>query len=115
MDKNLRIVYMGTPEFAVTPLKHLYDNGYNIVAVVTMADKPIGRGQKMGESAVKKYAVSVGLPILQPEKLKDETFIENLKALNSDLGIVVAFRMLPKIVWSMPRYGTFNLHSSLLP
>lgn len=115
MEKKIRIAYMGTPEFAVTPLKHLYESGYNIVCVVTMPDKPIGRGQKMGESAVKKYAESVGLTILQPEKLKDEEFLDSLRALDIDLGIVVAFRMLPEVVWSMPRFGTFNLHSSLLP
>lgn len=115
MEKKTRIAYMGTPEFAVTPLKHLYESGYNIVCVVTMPDKPIGRGQKMGESAVKKYAESVGLTILQPEKLKDEEFLDSLRALDIDLGIVVAFRMLPEVVWSMPRFGTFNLHSSLLP
>ena len=115
MSKSIRIAYMGTPEFAVEPLKHLVENGYNIVSVITMPDKPIGRGQKMGESAVKKYAKSVGLPILQPIKLKDEEFINSLKELDIDLGIVVAFKMLPEVIWSMPKYGTFNLHTSLLP
>lgn len=115
MSKKIRIAYMGTPEFAVTPLRHLYEHGYNIVCVVTMPDKPIGRGQKMGESAVKKYATSVGLPILQPDKLKDESFLESLRTFDIDLGIVVAFRMLPEVVWNMPKHGTFNLHSSLLP
>ena len=115
MSKSLRIVYMGTPEFAVEPLRHLVENGYNIVSVVTMPDKPIGRGQKMNMSAVKKYATSVGLPILQPESLKDQDFITTMESLDIDLGVVVAFKMLPKIIWDMPKYGTFNLHTSLLP
>ncbi len=106
---------MGTPEFAVEPLKHLVEGGYNIVSVVTMPDKPIGRGQKMGESAVKKYAASVGLPILQPERLKSDEFIEQMRALKPDLDVVVAFKMLPQVIWSMPTHGTFNLHTSLLP
>ncbi len=106
---------MGTPEFAVEPLRHLVENGYNIVSVVTMPDKPIGRGQKMNMSAVKKYATSVGLPILQPESLKDQDFITTMESLDIDLGVVVAFKMLPKIIWDMPKYGTFNLHTSLLP
>ena len=106
---------MGTPEFAVAPLKALVEGGYNIVAVVTMPDKPAGRGHHVQYSAVKEYALSVGLPVLQPEKLKDETFIEELKSYNADLQIVVAFRMLPEVVWAMPRLGTFNLHASLLP
>lgn len=113
--KDFRIIYMGTPDFAVYPLKRLVDGGYNVVGVVTMPDKPAGRGQKLSESAVKKYASEKGLNILQPEKLKDEAFIQSLKALNADLGIVVAFKMLPEVVWSMPRMGTFNLHGSLLP
>ena len=106
---------MGTPEFAVAPLKALVEGGYNIVAVVTMPDKPAGRGHHVQYSAVKEYALSVGLPLLQPEKLKDETFIEELRSYNADLQIVVAFRMLPEVVWAMPRLGTFNLHASLLP
>lgn len=106
---------MGTPEFASTSLKRLVAEGYNIVGVVTTPDKPAGRGQKVHESDVKTTARELGLPILQPEKLRDETFISELKALNPDLGIVIAFRMLPEIVWAMPRLGTFNLHASLLP
>ncbi|MCM1034133.1 MAG: methionyl-tRNA formyltransferase [Paludibacter sp.] len=116
MDKkDLRIIYMGTPDFAVASLKLLYDNGYNVVAVVTMPDKPAGRGHKVQFSAVKEYALSVGLPVLQPEKLKDEKFLEELRSYRADLQIVVAFRMLPEVVWNMPRLGTFNLHGSLLP
>ena len=111
----MRIVYMGTPEFAVAPLKALVEGGYNIVAVVTMPDKPAGRGHHMQFSAVKEYALSVGLPVLQPEKLKDEAFVEELRSFEADLQIVVAFRMLPEVVWAMPRLGTFNLHASLLP
>lgn len=113
--KDLRIVFMGTPEFAVESLKSLVENGYNVVGVITMPDKPIGRGYKMQPSAVKKYATEKGLHILQPEKLKDTVFIDELKQLNADLQIVVAFRMLPEAVWNMPPCGTFNLHSSLLP
>ena len=113
--KNLRIVFMGTPEFASTSLRRLVEGGYNIVAVVTTPDKPAGRGQKMHESDVKLTARALGLPILQPEKLRDEAFLEALKALQPDLGIVIAFRMLPEVVWAMPRLGTFNLHASLLP
>ena len=117
MDKTtLRIVYMGTPDFAVESLKSLVEGGYNVVGVVTMPDKPIGRhGSTLQASPVKQYAVSQGITVLQPEKLKEETFINELKALNADLQIVVAFRMLPEIVWNMPRLGTFNLHASLLP
>ena len=106
---------MGTPEFAVAPLKALVEGGYEIVAVVTMPDKPAGRGHHIQYSAVKEYALSAGLPILQPEKLKDESFVEELRSYAADLQIVVAFRMLPEVVWSMPRLGTFNLHASLLP
>ena len=113
--KSLRIVFMGTPEFASTSLKRLVAEGYNIVAVVTTPDKPAGRGQKVHESDVKVTARELGLPILQPEKLRDETFLAALKELNPDLGIVIAFRMLPEVVWAMPRLGTFNLHASLLP
>ena len=116
MTKNdLRIVYLGTPEFAAASLQALVEGGYNVVAVVTMPDKPAGRGHQVQYSDVKKYALSVGLPILQPEKLKDEVFLEELRSYKADLQIVVAFRMLPEVVWSMPRLGTFNLHASLLP
>lgn len=113
--KELRIVFMGTPEFAVASLRRLVEEGYNIVAVVTTPDKPAGRGQKMHESDVKVAARELGLPILQPEKLRDEAFVEAMRALQPDLGIVIAFRMLPEVIWSMPRLGTFNLHASLLP
>lgn len=113
--KKMRIVFMGTPEFASTSLRRLVAEEYNIVAVVTTPDKPAGRGQKLHESDVKLTAKELGLPILQPEKLRDEEFLANLKALDVDLGIVIAFRMLPEVVWAMPRYGTFNLHASLLP
>lgn len=114
--KELRIVFMGTPEFAEFILRRLVDDQYNIVGVVTMPDKPMGRhGSVLQSSPVKKYAVEQGIPVLQPEKLKDPLFIEQLRSLKADLQIVVAFRMLPKIVWSMPRLGTFNLHASLLP
>ncbi len=116
MEKqDLRIVYMGTPDFAVESLRLLVEGGYNVVAVVTMPDKPAGRGHKIQFSPVKEYALSQGLPLLQPEKLKDEGFVEQLRALQADLQIVVAFRMLPEVVWNMPRLGTFNLHASLLP
>ncbi len=114
--KDLRIVYMGTPEFAVESLKRLVEGGYNVVAVITMPDKPMGRhGSVLQPSPVKQYAVSQGLKVLQPEKLKDEAFVEELRSLKADLQIVVAFRMLPEIVWNMPPMGTFNLHASLLP
>ena len=116
MEKeSLRIVYMGTPEFAVAPLESLLDNGYNVVGVVTVPDKPAGRGQRLGESAVKLFAKERGLNLLQPPLLRDPDFLASLEALKADLFIVVAFRMLPKVVWSMPRLGTFNLHGSLLP
>ena len=115
MFKKTRIVYMGTPEFAVAPLDELIKNGYNIVGVVTVADKASGRGLKVNESAVKKYAVEHNIPILQPLSLKDPEFLEALKAWKADLFVVVAFRMLPKVVWSMPKLGTFNLHAALLP
>lgn len=111
----MRIAYMGTPDFAVMPLKRLVEAGYNIVSVITTPDKPAGRGLKVQESAVKRYAVSVGLPVLQPEKLKAPEFVEAFRALDLDLAIVIAFRMLPEIIWAMPRLGTFNLHASLLP
>lgn len=114
-SKKLRIVYMGTPDFAVAPLRRLVEAGYHVVGVVTMPDKPAGRGLHLQQSAVKRYAVEVGLPVLQPEKLKDPQFVETFRALRPDLGIVIAFRMLPEIIWSMPELGTFNLHASLLP
>lgn len=113
--KELRILFMGTPEFAVESLKSLVEGGYNIVGVVTMPDKPAGRGHKLQFSAVKTYALEQNLPILQPEKLKSPEFLQQLSDLNADLQIVVAFRMLPEIVWNKPKFGTFNLHASLLP
>lgn len=113
--ENLRIVFMGTPDFAVESLRVLVENKYNVVGVITMPDKPAGRGHKIQYSAVKKYALEQNLTLLQPEKLKDEAFIEDLRALKADLQIVVAFRMLPEVVWDMPPMGTFNLHGSLLP
>jgi methionyl-tRNA formyltransferase len=106
---------MGTPEFAVASLEALLDGGCDVVGVVTAPDKPAGRGQKLSESAVKRYAVSQGLPVLQPEKLKSPEFLEQLRTLNADLQVVVAFRMLPEVVWNMPSKGTVNLHASLLP
>lgn len=111
----MRIIFMGTPEFAVESLKALVDRQFNVVAVVTMPDKPAGRGHKIQYSAVKQYALSQGIPVLQPEKLKDEAFLAELKSYQADLQIVVAFRMLPEVVWNMPPLGTFNLHASLLP
>ena len=111
----MKIVYMGTPEFAVATLEALIKAGHEIVGVVTMPDKPAGRGQKMTMSAVKEYAVGKGLRVLQPEKLKDESFVEELRSLGAELQVVVAFRMLPEVVWSMPKYGTMNIHASLLP
>ena len=114
--KDLRIVYLGTPDFAVEALRALVEGGYNVVGVVTMPDKAVGRHQnRLQASPVKEYAVQQGLPVLQPERLKDEDFIAQLRALNADLQIVVAFRMLPEVVWAMPRFGTFNIHASLLP
>lgn len=114
--KDLRIIYLGTPDFAVEALRKLVEGGYNVVAVVTMPDKPVGRHQnKLQASPVKEYALSKGLPVLQPEKLKDPGFLETLQSYRADLQIVVAFRMLPEAVWSMPRYGTFNIHAALLP
>ena len=116
MEKeDLKIVFLGTPDFAVESLDLLVKNGFNIVGVVTATDKPAGRGHKMLPSAVKQYAVEHGLHLMQPERLKDESFIEELRSLNADLFIVIAFRMLPEVVWQMPRLGTFNLHASLLP
>lgn len=113
--KKLRIVFMGTPDFAVASLQKLVENEYNVIGVITAPDRPAGRGQKLRASAVKQYANSVNLPVLQPTNLKDSDFLEELKNLNADLQIIVAFRMLPKAVWDMPQYGTFNLHASLLP
>lgn len=113
--KDLRIVYMGTPDFAVESLRCLVEGGYNVVGVITMPDKPAGRGHKVQYSPVKQYALEQNLPLLQPEKLKDEGFVEALRTWKADLQIVVAFRMLPEVVWNMPRLGTFNLHASLLP
>jgi len=113
--KKLRIVFMGTPDFATTSLKHLHENNYQIVGVVTAPDRPAGRGQKLKASSVKEYATSQNIPILQPTNLKNETFLEELANLKADIQIIVAFRMLPKVVWSMPKHGTFNLHASLLP
>lgn len=113
--KNLRIVFMGTPEFAVPSLRALVAGGYRVVAVVTTPDKPAGRGQKVHQSDVKVAALELGLPVLQPEKLRAPEFVEAMRALQPDLGIVIAFRMLPEVIWSMPRLGTFNLHASLLP
>lgn len=112
---GMKIVFMGTPEFAVASLDILIQNKYEVVGVVTVPDKPAGRGQQIQQSAVKKYALEKGLKILQPEKLKDESFINELKELKADLQIVVAFRMLPEVVWNMPPLGTYNLHGSLLP
>jgi methionyl-tRNA formyltransferase len=112
---NLRIIFMGTPDFAVPSLQKLSDAGYNIMAVITAPDKPAGRGLQLQESAVKQAALSKGLKILQPEKLKNPDFIEELKNLNADMQVVVAFRMLPEIVWNMPPLGTINVHGSLLP
>jgi methionyl-tRNA formyltransferase len=117
MQKNdLRIVFMGTPEFAVETLKALVENDYNVVAVVTQPDKPVGRhGSVLQPSAVKQYALEKGLPVLQPEKMKDPAFVEQLRGYNANLQVVVAFRMLPEVVWAMPEYGTFNVHAALLP
>ena len=113
--EDFRIVFMGTPEFAVASLRALVEGGFNVVGVITAADKPAGRGKKIKYSAVKEYALENNLKLLQPEKFKDETFLTELRSLKADLQIVVAFRMLPEIVWSMPAKGTFNLHASLLP
>src|SRR5690554_3613353 len=113
--EDLRIVFMGTPEFAVESLKTLVENGYNVVGVITMPDKPAGRGYKLQPSPVKQYALEKDLHLLQPEKLKDEVFLSELRKLKADVQVVVAFRMLPEVVWSMPGKGTFNLHASLLP
>lgn len=111
----MRIIFMGTPEFAVASLDILVQHGYEIAAVITVPDKPAGRGQQLQQSAVKTYALEKGLKVLQPEKLKDEQFLQELRELRADLQIVVAFRMLPEVVWNMPPLGTYNLHGSLLP
>jgi methionyl-tRNA formyltransferase len=114
--KDLRIIFMGTPEFAVGSLQKLVEGGYNVVAVVTQPDKPVGRHQDvLQSSAVKEYALSKEIPVLQPVKMKDEGFVEELRSYHADLQVVVAFRMLPEIVWAMPRFGTFNVHAALLP
>ena len=114
--EDLRIVFMGTPEFAVETLQALVENEYNVVAVVTQPDKPVGRHQtEMQPSAVKRYALEKGLPVLQPEKMKDPVFVEQLRSYEANLQVVVAFRMLPEVVWAMPKYGTFNVHAALLP
>ena len=114
--KDLRIVFMGTPEFAVGSLQRLVENGYNVVAVVTQPDKPVGRhASVLRPSPVKEYALAHNLPVLQPVKMKDEQFLEELRSFNADLQVVVAFRMLPEVVWAMPRFGTFNVHAALLP
>ena len=113
--KELRIVFMGTPDFAVTTLASILQAKYNVIGVITAPDRPAGRGRKLNASPVKKYALENNLPLLQPTNLKDENFLKELKALKANLQVVVAFRMLPKAVWQMPTYGTFNLHASLLP
>ena len=114
--EDLRIIFMGTPEFAVESLKSLVEGGYNVVAVVTQPDKPVGRHQDtLQPSQVKQYALSQGLPVLQPVKMKDPEFVEQLRSYQADLQVVVAFRMLPEVVWDMPRFGTFNVHAALLP
>lgn len=113
--EDLRIVFLGTPDFAVESLRRIVDGGYNVVGVVTMPDKPAGRGHKLYQSPVKEFALERGLHLMQPVKLKDQEFIDELRSLNADLFVVIAFRMLPEVVWAMPRLGTFNLHASLLP
>jgi len=115
MKRNLRIIFMGTPDFAIPSLRTLIDNGYQIVAVITAQDKPRGRGRKLTPPPIKSFAQKYNLPVLQPSNLKDPSFVEELKSFKANLQVVVAFRMLPEVVWSMPEYGTFNLHASLLP
>lgn len=115
MEKNIRIVFMGTPEFATASLDALVKSNFTVAGVITAPDKPAGRGKKLTESSVKQFAIAHSLKVLQPTNLKDPAFIEEFRALNANLGIVVAFRMLPEVIWSMPEYGTFNLHASLLP
>lgn len=113
--EDLKIVFLGTPDFAVESLRRIVDGGYNVVGVVTMPDKPAGRGRKLYQSPVKEFALERGLHLMQPVKLKDQEFVDELRSLNADLFVVIAFRMLPEVVWAMPRLGTFNLHASLLP
>ena len=113
--KDLKIVFLGTPDFAVESLRRMVEGGYNVVGVVTMPDKPAGRGHKLYQSPVKEFAVAHGLKLMQPVKLKDPDFVNELRSLDADLFVVIAFRMLPEVVWTMPRLGTFNLHASLLP
>lgn len=113
--EDLKIVFLGTPDFAVESLRRIVDGGYNVVGVVTMPDKPAGRGHKLYQSPVKEFALEHGLHLMQPVKLKDQEFVDELRSLNADLFVVIAFRMLPEVVWAMPRLGTFNLHASLLP
>ena len=113
--KDLKIVFLGTPDFAVESLRRMVEGGYNVVGVVTMPDKPAGRGHKLYQSPVKEFAVAHGLKLMQPVKLKDTDFVNELRSLDADLFVVIAFRMLPEVVWTMPRLGTFNLHASLLP
>ncbi|MDE6118196.1 MAG: methionyl-tRNA formyltransferase [Duncaniella sp.] len=113
--QDLKIVFLGTPDFAVESLRQIVDNGFNVVGVVTMPDKPAGRGHKMYQSPVKLFALEHGLHLMQPVRLKDQEFVDELRSLDADLFIVIAFRMLPEVVWTMPRLGTFNLHASLLP
>lgn len=115
MEKSLKIVYFGTPEFAAVPLRHLLQEGYNVVSVITVPDKPQGRGQNLQASAVAEVAAEFSIPVLKPKSLKSRQFLKQLDALKPDLGIVVAFRKLPKVVWDMPKNGTFNLHASILP
>ena len=115
MNRDLRIVFMGTPHFAVATLERLLEHSYNVVGVITAPDKPAGRGRKLNQSAVKQFALEHNLEVLQPTNLKSETFLKELKALKPNLQVVVAFRMLPEVVWKLPEYGTFNLHASLLP
>src|SRR5690606_13714679 len=115
MNKDLRIIFMGTPEFAVPALEILVNEGWNVTAVITAPDKPQGRGKKLGASPVKEAALKHGIPVLQPTNLKSPAFIEELKSFQADVQVVVAFRMLPEMVWNMPPRGTFNLHASLLP
>ena len=115
LNKSLRIIFMGTPDFAVASLQSLVEHHYNVVAVITAPDKPAGRGQKLKSSAVKQYAERQNIQVLQPTNLKAESFLSELESLEADLQIVVAFRMLPKVVWDSPKLGTFNLHASLLP
>jgi methionyl-tRNA formyltransferase len=115
MKKKLRIAFMGTPEFAVASLKELVESGFDVAVVITAPDRPAGRGRKLTASAVKQYAQKQGIPVLQPTRLKDPEFLKQLEGYDANLQVVVAFRMLPEVVWKMPKYGTFNLHASLLP